>query len=232
MILTNLIDCLYLYREFASEALRILVPYTKSGVDEASVQSFMAALQLGLKRRFGGKVDHLRMVPQEERARTVAASRHYVMLYDSVPGGTGYLHELLAHDAGTLVDVLRMALEPSSACSCNADPEKDGCYRCVYQYRLGRDMALVSRDRARAVLESWSKTSTNWSGSRRSRTSTSTRISTRCWRRGSSKACAAWRRRRAAVCEAGAGHRAGQVGLPAGGRRPTLLDRAASGSGA
>ena len=41
----NIIDCLYLYREFSSEALRILVPYTKSGVDEASVQSFMAALR-------------------------------------------------------------------------------------------------------------------------------------------------------------------------------------------
>lgn len=29
---------------------------------------------------------------------------------------------------------------------------KDGCYRCVYQYRLGRNMALVSRDTAKAVL--------------------------------------------------------------------------------
>jgi DEAD/DEAH box helicase domain-containing protein len=45
---TNIIDCLYLYREFSSEALRILVPYTKSGMDAAAVQSFMAALQLGL----------------------------------------------------------------------------------------------------------------------------------------------------------------------------------------
>ena len=40
-------ECLYLYREFDSEALRILVPYTKNGVDEQVIQSFMAALQLG-----------------------------------------------------------------------------------------------------------------------------------------------------------------------------------------
>ena len=149
----NIIDCLYLYREFTSEALRILVPYTKSGVDEASVQSFMAALRIGLKTRFGGKVDHLRMLTQEEKGQDGAANRQYVLLYDSVPGGTGYLHELLASDAKTLIEVLRLALVQLTGCSCNADPEKDGCYRCVYQFRLGRAMALVSRNRARAILE-------------------------------------------------------------------------------
>lgn len=148
----NLLDCLYLYREFESEALRILVPYTKNGVDEAVVQSFMAAVQLGLKRRFGGKVDHLRMVLQDEPGKDGGPRKHYVLLYDSVPGGTGYLHQLLAHDAKTLADVLRMALDALTACPCNQDPEKDGCYRCLYQYRLGRSMELVSRDNARAVL--------------------------------------------------------------------------------
>jgi DEAD/DEAH box helicase domain-containing protein len=149
----NLIDCLYLYREFASEALRILVPFTRSGTDEASVQSFMAAIRVGLKRRYGGKVDHLRLVTQEHRPTDGGASRHYVLIYDSVPGGTGYLHELLADGAETLIHVIRLALEHIKGCSCNADPDKDGCYRCVYQYRLGRDMALVSRDRARDILE-------------------------------------------------------------------------------
>jgi DEAD/DEAH box helicase domain-containing protein len=118
----NLLDCLYLYREFESEALRILVPYTKNGVDEAVVQSFMAAVQLGLKRRFGGKVDHLRMVLQDEPGKDGGPRKHYVMLYDSVPGGTGYLHQLLAHDAKTLADVLRMALDALTGCACNQDP--------------------------------------------------------------------------------------------------------------
>lgn len=148
----NLLDCLYLYREFESEALRILVPYTKNGVDERVVQSFMAAVQLGLKRRFGGKVDHLRMVLQDEPGKDGGPRKHYVLLYDSVPGGTGYLHQLLAHDAKTLGDVLRMSLDVLTNCACNHDPEKDGCYRCLYQYRLGRNMELVSRDNAKAVL--------------------------------------------------------------------------------
>jgi DEAD/DEAH box helicase domain-containing protein len=148
----NLLQCLYLYREFESEALRILVPYTKNGVDEHVVQSFMAAVQLGMKRQFGGKVDHLRMVLQDEPGTDGGPRKHFVMLYDSVPGGTGYLHQLLAHDAGTLGNVLRKALAALTSCNCNQDPEKDGCYRCLYQYRLGRNMALVSRDTAQAVL--------------------------------------------------------------------------------
>jgi DEAD/DEAH box helicase domain-containing protein len=58
----------------------------------------------------------------------------------------------LAQDAGTLTDVLRMALEAVKTCSCNDDPDKDGCYRCLYQYRLGRNMQQVSRDRSVEVL--------------------------------------------------------------------------------
>lgn len=149
----NLIDCLYLYREFSSEALRILVPYTQVGMNEQVIQSFMAALQLGLKRRFGGKVDHLRMTTYEEIGNNDTPSRHFVMLYDSVPGGTGYLHQLLSQEAETLGDVLRLAYNHLSECTCIADPEKDGCYRCVYQYRLGRAMNQVSRDCARETLQ-------------------------------------------------------------------------------
>lgn len=148
----NILECLYLYREFESEALRILIPYTKSGVDERVVQSFMAALQLGLKRRFGGRVDHLQMMLQDEPGRDGGPRRHYVMLYDSVPGGTGYLHQLLANGARTLIEVLQLALDSLKECSCNDDPEKDGCYRCLYQYRLGRSMELVSRNTAKEVL--------------------------------------------------------------------------------
>ena len=152
----TMIRYLYLYREFSSEALRILVPYTRSGVDETSVESFMAAVRVGLKQRFGGKVDHLRLMTQEEKPRDGGAARHYVVLYDSVPGGTGYLRELLADKAKTLVDVIKLALEKLRTCACNADPEKDGCYRCVYQHRLGKAMNRISRNRARDILESLS----------------------------------------------------------------------------
>ena len=75
-------------------ALTAAQAFTKYGVDETVIQSFMAAVQLGLKRRFGGTVDHLRMTLQDEPGRNGGPRRQYVMLYDSVPGGTGYLAEL------------------------------------------------------------------------------------------------------------------------------------------
>ena len=150
---TSIIECLYLYREFSSEALRILVPYTQSGIDDEVVQSFIAALQLGLKKRFGGKVDHLRITTQDEPGREGGPRRQYVLLYDSVPGGTGYLEQLLSEDAQTLTDVLKMARDALHACACNQNPDKDGCYRCLYQYRLGRSMEMVSRRRAVEVLD-------------------------------------------------------------------------------
>lgn len=148
----NIIECLYLYREFASEALRILMPYTSAGVEETSVVSFMAALRLGIQERFGGDVSHVGSITQREKIPG-ETERNYVVLYDSVPGGTGYLHELLADNAQALKDVIRLAYTKLSSCACNGDPEKDGCYRCVYQYRMGRDLKIISRDRARAIIK-------------------------------------------------------------------------------
>lgn len=148
----HILDCLYLYREFSSEALRILVPNSGAALDEVVLQSFIAALQFGLKQRFGGKVDHLRITPQEEPGRDGSPRRQYVLLYDSVPGGTGYLHQLLSQDAQTLGEVLTLAHTAIQACACQDDPEKDGCYRCIYQYRQGRAMAQVSRKTALEVL--------------------------------------------------------------------------------
>ena len=148
----TLFECLYLYREFSSEALRILVPFTKYGMDEKVIESFMASMQLGLKRCFGGKVDHLRMTLQDEPGKNGGMRRQYIMLYDSVPGGTGYLGELLKNSASELDQVFTNALAALTSCKCNSDPNKDGCYRCLYQYRLGRNMAKVSREVAKKVL--------------------------------------------------------------------------------
>ena len=48
--------------------------------------------------------------------------------------------------------MLQLALDAVNTCVCRSDPEKDGCYRCVYQYRLASRMELVSRDLAAQVL--------------------------------------------------------------------------------
>jgi DEAD/DEAH box helicase domain-containing protein len=146
----NLIDCLYLYREFTSEALRILLPVSTIEGEDQSLNSFIAALQLGLKRKFGGKVDHLRVMdyaePISENGTTSDCQRRYLMLYDSVPGGTGYLHELM-QSPKQLLDVFRQARDVMATCDCNQDKEKDGCYSCLYAFRNSHGMETTSRSR-------------------------------------------------------------------------------------
>ena len=148
---SNIVDCLYLYREFSSEAIRILLPTSNMIGSDQMVNSFIAAIQLGLKLKFGGKVDHLRMMVYEEPVEDSDVKKQFLMLYDSVPGGTGYLHDLM-RTTDNLLQVFRSARDTMVSCSCNDDPGKDGCYQCLYAYRNSYGMETTSRDTAIEIL--------------------------------------------------------------------------------
>lgn len=141
----------FLYREFASEGIRILLPIS---VFEAELQleSFVAALDLGLRRYFRGDPGHLRATLYDEPVEGSELRRRYLVLYDSVPGGTGYLGELMKDEA-SLINVLTLAREVLARCLCQNDPTKDGCYRCVLAYRGRHDRVRTSRRRALMLLD-------------------------------------------------------------------------------
>jgi DEAD/DEAH box helicase domain-containing protein len=147
----HFIQALYLYREFSSEAIRILLPETTFSGSERTLHSFIAALQLGLRKKFGGSIDHLRVTQYEEPIPDSPHRKRSLVLYDTVPGGTGYLKELM-RSTGPLLQVFERALEALRSCPCNGDPDKDGCYRCLYAYRNSYDMPDTSRDRAVELL--------------------------------------------------------------------------------
>ncbi len=155
---------LYLYREFSSEALRLLLPMADIGTNR-KIHSFLAALQLGLKTRFGGSVDHIKTMVYSEPDKESALRRQYLVLFDSVPGGTGYLKQLIipAEKGGKLplMEVLEMARDRIKSCSCYSDPDKDGCYKCLLAYRNAKDMDDTSADEAvellEGVLSHWNK---------------------------------------------------------------------------
>ena len=149
----SIADCLYLYREFKSEAVRMLIPAAGSMNAEERISSFIAALELGLRRRFAGAVDHLRVTTCKFPTAEIGAGIEFLMLYDTVPGGTGYLKQMM-NDPDNVLRIFRMARDALAGCECNADPLKDGCYRCVYAYRRSHDMARTSRNTALAVLNS------------------------------------------------------------------------------
>ena len=145
----------YLYREFSSEAVRLLLPLADVGSDRR-LCSFLAAFQLGLKDRYGGRVDHLHTLLYSEPERGSLGRRQYLVLYDGVPGGTGYLKDLMRDpppgEEHALLDVLRRARDRIRSCECSGDPACDGCYRCLFAYRNSGDMSETSAREALAVL--------------------------------------------------------------------------------
>lgn len=151
----SLMDCLYLYREVRSEAVRLLLPFLEEegGPISPRQQSFIAALQMGLADFFGGSIDHLRATTYTEPVPHQSTRRPYLLLYDSIPGGTGYLKELVRAPEKVFA-ILERALGRLKSCACNQDPDRDGCYRCLLAYRSSREMSATSRDLAVELLHS------------------------------------------------------------------------------
>ncbi|MEC8849772.1 MAG: DEAD/DEAH box helicase [Pseudomonadota bacterium] len=143
---------IFLFRQFDSECIRVMVPQGM-GTDEGLIRSFMAALQLGMRRRFGGKIDHLQFDTMRESAQAGGLEKHYVLIYDGVPGGTGYLENLLSQGVDSIMEVLATALQVLQGCDCEQRPELDGCYRCILQYGQRTGRAEISRRRAIEVLD-------------------------------------------------------------------------------
>ena len=148
---TNLTECVYLYREFESEAIKILLPVATSEGSDRKLYSFIAALHLGLKIKYGGNIDHLQTAIHEEPVPDSNLRKRYLMLYDTVPGGTGYLKDLMRSEA-PLMEVFESALDRLRHCPCNQVADKDGCYQCLLAYRRSYQMAATSRDTAAQML--------------------------------------------------------------------------------
>ena len=138
-------DCLYLYRQFESEAIRILVPSINIESSNQKLQSFIASVMLGLKKHFGS-VEHLKICICEEPVENSALRKSYLVIYDTVPGGTGYLKQLMKSKE-PIMDILQKALDVINACDC-----KDGCYKCLYAYKQSNQINEISKNTAREML--------------------------------------------------------------------------------
>jgi DEAD/DEAH box helicase domain-containing protein len=145
-------QCVFLYREFVSEGIRIYLPEVGFTDTNAALMSFISALELGLAKRFRGAVDHLRIAQDIRMAAGSEVPRCYLVIYDSVPGGTGYLKELM-RSPEPLLEVFETALKALDECICNQNNATDGCYRCVYRYHNSNDRKYISRSIAQKLLK-------------------------------------------------------------------------------
>jgi DEAD/DEAH box helicase domain-containing protein len=140
----------YLYREFRSEAIRLLLPVSELE-DAALLHSLKAALFLGFRKKFRGHPDHLAVTLMSEPRR--GELRRFLVVYDTVPGGTGYLADLWKQDG--ILDVLELARDAMQTCRCAREADKDGCYRCLYAYQQSHEIPHISRTRAVEAIEAF-----------------------------------------------------------------------------
>jgi len=140
----------FLMRKFDTEAIRIVIPVVGEA-DDDDLKSFVAAINLGMRRHFAGKVDHLRSTVFAARLDGMTTVRS-LYLYDSVPGGSGYLRQIGQHP-DTMRKVISRAVEALRDCPCNQQPDRTGCFRCVKPYRSQFGRGEPDRDRARQMME-------------------------------------------------------------------------------
>ena len=137
-------------REFATEAIRMVIPV----VGEAShddLKSFVAGVNLGMRRRFKGRVDHVRSTVVEERLDGMATVRS-LYLYDSVPGGSGYLRQIGMHPED-MRKVISLAAAALRDCPCGQEEDRKGCFRCVKPYAMQFGPGEPDRERAAGLME-------------------------------------------------------------------------------
>lgn len=140
-----------LYRQLESEAIKFLIPSLNQDED-IDTQSFVAAIHLGLKEKFGGHLAHLKLAVQQQPIADSPLRAQHVFIYDSVPGGTGYLKDLTRNHK-TFLDVLEKAYTKLDACPCGDNPELDGCYKCIKAYRFRFVNNQISRATALSQLK-------------------------------------------------------------------------------
>lgn len=143
-------EALYLFREVQSEAVRFLLPFSEMHVEE-KLRSFQAAVAFGLRRKFGGRPIHLQIATMSEPAGTNRdARKHFLVLFDIVPGGTGYLREYRQRRA--VFALLEDALHGLRSCSCR-ERGRDGCYLCLFARQSQRHLPVLSSSTAEGLLD-------------------------------------------------------------------------------
>ena len=140
---------LILVHELTTEAIRILLPAVTIMVDERRA-SFTAALLAGITAHYRGNPEHLKVAAASMPDQESGERRRFLVLYDNLPGGTGYLHRLSTPQA--FREVLEAARTVINECSCVAQG-KPGCHRCLFAHVPAEDQALVSRSEALLILD-------------------------------------------------------------------------------
>lgn len=148
----------YFFRQIQTEALKILLPVQELNSD-VEIKMFQAGIELGLKKYFKGNPEHIRISVYSEYNHITTKFDKYLVLYDSIPGGTGYLEKLF--NVEEFSKLLVAAYKEIKNCSCQF-MDKDGCYHCIYSYSNQYHQSELSRAKAEKRFEEIVKRIEDW----------------------------------------------------------------------
>ncbi|MFD8973670.1 DEAD/DEAH box helicase [Streptomyces sp. NPDC059593] len=144
---------LLLAHELSTEAVRVLLPASVARAKER-LASFTAALFAGIAAQYGGDPDHIDIaeatMPDHSGVDGSDWPRRFLVVYDRLPGGTGYLHRLASADG--FREVLLKARDVIENCGCR-EKGLDGCHQCLLRRVPAADYDKVSRNEVRQMLE-------------------------------------------------------------------------------
>ena len=140
---------LYLYRQMSTEAIKILLPIQIMDAN-AAVEMFKAGIELGMKEYYHSSPEHIRMDSYSEMNMATGKKDYYLVMYDTIPGGTGYLAKL--YNTDEFSKMIQFAYERIRDCTCQLEG-KDGCYHCIMTYGNQYSRAEFSREQAELLFE-------------------------------------------------------------------------------
>lgn len=148
----------FFFREIKTEILKILLPVQEFN-SESELKMFQAGIELGLKKFFKGNPQHIKLSSYREYNNTSNKFDRYLVLYDTIPGGTSYLEKLF--DENEFSTLLKIAYNEIRDCGCQFHG-KDGCYHCIYSYSNQFYQLDLSRSLAEKRFYEIYKRSEDW----------------------------------------------------------------------
>ena len=142
-------EYLYLYRTMQTEAIKVLLPVQLFDT-EASTQLFKAGLELGMRYYYKSNPEHIKIDVYNEYNKSTQNFDNYLVIYDTIPGGTGYLSKL--YDKTEFTELIRHSYEHIRDCECRLEG-KDGCYHCILSYGNQWQRKNLSRERAEQLFK-------------------------------------------------------------------------------
>ena len=112
-----------------------------------------------MRHYYKSSPEHIRLETYREYNDGNQNFDNYLVMYDTIPGGTGYLSKLVKTEAFT--ELLTVAYKAISECKCKFEG-KDGCYHCILNYGNQFIREDLSRARAESLFEKIVAASDSW----------------------------------------------------------------------